>query len=108
MSDIQDAITRLREGLEEFESEIPRRAYDNIGLLYGSVMADLDSLEDILQSKPTETYRFWEIVNPSSMFLIALIELTEHNGEVVYGKIIWSIKQFWIWKFLFERKITNE
>ena len=48
-----------------------------------------------------EKRRYWDFVSPDSMFLVALIEEDTYQGEVVYARIIWCIRQFWVWKLLY-------
>ena len=44
-----EVVKRLREGLTMLEGEIPREAYDNIGTLYASILADVDDIEQALK-----------------------------------------------------------
>lgn len=46
----REALNRLRDGINELSDMIPRKAYDDVGSLKGSLLADLDEL-----SAPAQT-----------------------------------------------------
>lgn len=48
--------------------------------------------------------RRWSIVNKNSMYLICYTEESWQNGDVVYARVIWAIRAFWVWKLLYGRK----
>lgn len=41
-----------------------------------------------------------DIINSNSMYLLCIQELYYLNNEVVWGKMIFTIRQFWIWRLL--------
>lgn len=53
----------------------------------------------------TSTRKIWTLVNPNSMFLISYIEVDyDENGNVCYARVLFAIRAFWIWRFLYKKK----